>query len=997
MKAPVVELSFAGGIDQSQRAELMDPQASFVLLENVRASTRGAVEKRYGFDALTGTSRIGASTRSSGYRMFAYGKQTCVIDRDRLDAYSAETNEQVSVGLVPECSMSTAQIPAAASATAGGRVRSAVIVNDYLVAAYYFSDGIVYATVSEAETGMVVLGPTAVHTTGGSVATVTVTRAGNHAVLLVCEGSGLPDVLGSFLDCTSATTVTSGWGTSAVLFSDAASPSKFDATSMGTHTIVAYANNTGGASRVSTRRINSAATSAATTINTSSTTVDAVGVNANEDGTDTVWVGWNESTAVKVIGMSPAALATTATATTVITTTAVGPSAIAIGLGSSVGEARLFCNGGTDDRTYTRPFNINAGAVNPISGTTTAFGVIFVSKPARVGSRYYALCSNADGDNVALCDLIGGNAWLRPVASVAADVALSPSQHTLNPIMRTTREVWWPVAMEIASGTATAQIIKFDFDADHRWRVTEHAGATYLTGGLVSFYDGSRLCESGFVVRPPPPQAADSAGGSGPSGVYRYAYVYEHVDGTGRRHISSVSDPSAEVTVVDNTITVTLYNLGISSRISRATDPMVRISLYRTLAGGEPPYYFVTSLSNTLTSSIQTYADSTADAALETQAQLFAPSLPGVDGGPQDRRPPPGMEHLVSYNGFLVGAAGDTVYWSGQDIGGEGTWWSPVFQQPVSGGGEITALACQDGTLYAFKSDRIFAMAGQPPTDNGADGGLGAPSRLAVDFGARSPFTCVTSLGIFFVSDRGIEILTRARQVEYIGEGVQDTFAAYPYVTAMTYDPESSCVLIECAATFTTGLPVGSGRTLVFDTRARVWRSIDQRTGPAADGCLVWNGTSFRYGWLKPEGETYVETSAHHLDPGAERVRMYAKTSSVHVAGIHGEQNIEGFILLGERVEDHDLEVGVAHDYSDTFISDTRDSDAIAGMTIYNPHFDIAQQTGQSVQVEIEDAAPTGTASVDTTGNAAKWVALTFIGGGKAGVKRTSSVLRGGT
>jgi hypothetical protein len=996
VKAPILEMSFAGGIDQSQRAELMDPQASFVLLENVRANTRGAVEKRYGFDALTGTSRIGASTRSSGYRMFAYGKQTCVIDRERLDAYSKETNEQVSVGLVPECSMSTAQIPAAASATAGGRVRSACIVNDYLVAAYYFSDGVVYATVSEAETGMVILGPTAVHTTGGSVATVTVTRANNHAVLLICEGSGLPDVLGAFLDCTSATTVASGWGASSVLFSDAASPSKFDAATMGTHTVVAYANDTGGTDRVSVRRINSASTSAATTVNTSSTTVDAVGISANADGTDEVWIGWNESTAVKVIGLSPTTLATTATAATVITTTSVGPSDIAIGMGITTGTGRLFCNGGTSDRTHTRPFNVSAGAVTAISGTTTAFGVIFVSKPALVGSRYYALCSNADGDNVVLCDLIGGNAWLRPVASVAPGIALSPSQHTINPIMRTTREVWWPVAMEIASGTATAQVVKFDFDADHRWLVTEHAGAAYLTGGIVSFYDGSRLCESGFVVRPPTPTAADSTGGSGPNGVYRYAYVYEHVDGTGRRHISSVSDPSAEVTVVDNTITVTVYNLGISSRISRATDPMVRISLYRTLAGGEPPYYFVTSLSNTLTSSIQTYADSTTDATLQTQAQLFAPNLPGVDGGPQDRRPPPGMEHLVSFNGFLVGASGETIYWSGQDIGGEGTWWSPLFQQPVSGGGDITALTCQDGTLYAFKADRIFAMAGQPPTDNGADGGLGAPSRLAVDFGARSPFTCVTSLGIFFVSERGIEILNRARQVEFIGERVQDTFAEFPHVTAMTYDPDSSCVYVECAATFTNGIPVGSGRTLVFDTRARVWRSIDQRIAPAADGCLVWNGSDYRYGWLRAEGETYIETSAHHLDPGDVRVRMYAKTSDIHVAGIHGEQNIEGMILLGSHEEDHDLEIGVAHDYSDTFVSETRDSDALAAMAIYNPHFDIAQQTGQSVQVEIEDAAPTGTANVDTTGNAAKWVALTFIGGGKAGVKRTSSVLRGG-
>ena len=105
----------------------------------------------------------------------------------------------------------------------------------------------------------------------------------------------------------------------------------------------------------------------------------------------------------------------------------------------------------------------------------------------------------------------------------------------------------------------------------------------------------------------------------------------------------------------------------------------------------------------------------------------------------------------------------------------------------------------------------------------------------------------------------------------------------------------------------------------------------------------------------------------------------------------------DGVLLLGEHVDDHDLEVGIANDYADTYVAQTMDSDKLAAMTIYNPHFDVAQKTGQSIAIEIEDAAPTGDANGDGSGDAALWVALTINGAAKSGTKRTSTVLRGGT
>lgn len=998
MKDPALELAFSGGIDQSQRSELLDPRASFVMLENMRSPTKGAVEKRPGFDHMVALTRVDGTSRSAGYRMFADGKKTCITDGSVIDVFSPDNEDQISRGRIPDCGLSMMKVPAPPGGTGTLTVTDCVRVGDYFALAYTTGQS-VYASVVEAETGQVIVAPALIYS--GSAAEIygMLGARGSTAMLFViCSGES--DIQLSTIDCSDATAAYAGWSAPVGDLPDNGGLA-MAVHSIGTRVYVAYVNDSGGASQLSVVMYDGGA-GGSTTVNTGGTTPGDLALGGVSGGT--LWVAWNESTVVKVMGLSTTNLATVlATATTVITSaSAPAFDGIAVVASSTTGAGRLFVNDA--DRLQMRNFTTSAGAVATSGSQVNAFNVVMSGRPFRVGSRYYGVCRGYDTteDVAILCDLTDANAWVRPVANIAP--RLASSFFACKAAGHTTREFWFPVAVQTAGTVTGVQVARFDFDALYRWRPAAHNGVTFLSGGLVSYFDGVRVAESGFVVRPPAVTmstngtASFTATGDG----IRVVATYEQVDSAGNWHISGVSDPvkSGAFSNKEN-LAIVVRPLGISARIATATDPSVRITLWATPDGGESPYFFLTSLVNTLTGSTQTY-NMTAHVNESGAMLMGTGELPGT-GAQQDRRAPPGMDLLCSYNGFLVGAVGETIYWSGQDIGGEGTWWNPLFQQPCSGGGDIQALDCQDGTIFAWKRDRIFALAGQPPTDNGADGGLGAPVRLAVDIGAISPFTCMTTMGIFFVSTRGIELLTRSRSVEFIGEGIQDTFDAFPHVTAMTFDAASSCVYIECAAGFSAGLATGAGRTLIFDTRMKVWRAVDRRAVSASadvaaqDGCIVWDGDAYRYAWLRTTGDIYVESAEHHLDPGDVRVRMYGKTSWVHLSGIQGEQNVEGVLLLGEKVEDHDLVVGVANDYADTFVSETRDSDAIAAMAIYNPHFDIDQQTGQSVQVEIEDAAPTGDADSSSGGDAAKWVALTFIGTAKSGVKRTSTVLRGGT
>jgi hypothetical protein len=998
----LVQFTFAGGIDQSIRSEAVDPTAAFVNVENVRAPSRGEADKRDGFDAFTGVSRVDATVRTAGYRQFAHGKQTCTIDGALIDSYSPEEAILMNRGRVPECGLSFMKVPSPPGQSSIAVTDSIRVGAFYIITGASASQATVYACVVEATTGQVILPYTAVVTgVAGEIFGLLGAR-GTTAMLFVAEGSNA-DIMYAELDCADASTVLSGWSSATAAVGDSNGLLAFNVASSGSYCWMAYVNDSAGASQVSVELYDGGA-GGSTTIDTNSATPGAIGL----DGTSgTLWVAWNETTSVRVKGLSGTNLAVTNATTATVITTATAPDdigSIHVVTSSPVTSGRLFVNDGTDGALHARYFVTTLGAVATAGAQMTAYGVLMAGAPFRVSAsaRYYGPCRGYESTgDVVLCDLTEEDAWVRPVANLPA--RLSYSLACARSGAHSATERWFPFTIQTTGRAYSGSVAKFDFAADARWRAVPHNGATFLSGGLVSFFDGLRVAESGFVIQPPAVSLSTNGAGafSSTGGGINVVITYEHADAAGNVHMSGVSEPTniAAFTNVVN-LAIVVRNLGISGRIEAATDPNMRICIWVTADGGEPPYYLLTTLTNTLTSETQTY--NMTGHVLGSEALLMGTgNLPNT-GAQLDRRAPQGLPHLCAYNGFLVGAGGEEVFWTGQDIDGEGAWWNDSFSAAVTGGGDVTALETQDGVLYVFKRDRIFAMAGIPPLDNGADGGLGAPQRLAVNVGASSPFTCVTEMGIFFVSERGIELLNRSRGVEYIGEQVQTTFASYPYVSAMTYDPVSSCVLIEASSGRSAGLPTGGGRTFVYDIKARVWRSFDRRSVsastdvPAADGCMVWNGSAWRYGWLRSTGATYVETSEHHLDPGDVWVTKKAKTGYVKLSGIQGQQFMNRVLLLAKKSSTAGLSIAAGYDYDASFETATdwtaaaldTLSTSLGRIQVGHDLHDDAE--GQAVAVEITDSAP---ASVGT-GQGATWIALTFEGQPRPNAVQLSSEAR---
>jgi len=518
----------------------------------------------------------------------------------------------------------------------------------------------------------------------------------------------------------------------------------------------------------------------------------------------------------------------------------------------------------------------------------------------------------------------------------------------------------------------------------------EHNGVTYFTGGIVAQFDGSKLSEGPFLHRPVKPDVKVSELGEdmGMIGAFRYVVTYEATDALGNTQTSAVSDPVYINNTSGKPIKITVYPVAISSRLERSgREPTIKINVWRTPVGGEPPYQLVHTFENTTIDPDAFVLDS--QLYYSGNRLLYGTgSLPGTNGAAQDRRAPPYATALASYNGMLIVASGRDLWYSGQAIDGEGVWFNPAFVVTVPDNQNITALAVLESTLYAFTARSVYAVAGDAPSDNGFSGGLGVPRRLAADVGcidARSVVVC--TLGIFFQSARGIELLNRGGSVTFIGQNVQDTIAAYPVITSATLDDFAGLVRFTAQSK-----DEATGVHLVFDLTTNLWQSVDRVTGsvqnaPASHACMITKGGRRRFAWLSADGTLYAEKSADderaYFD-GVSWVSMAAEFGWTKFGGIQGRHFLNRALLLAKRETSANVCTSVFYDYSDEPTSIVvrsastvdRVNSSINRIQLDNVFAN--ESAGVSVKLRIEDRIAAG--GFVGNGKGSTWLSVSFEG-----------------
>lgn len=996
----LIQMAFAAGLDESQHDEVLDPMSAFPVLQNVRQDRKGGLSKRPGFSNLALT-RFDSTSRSTGDRVISHNDLIHTIDGTYLDVYAeSQALSVTSVTRIPEASCT-----ARALTTVSSGFYDAVYVNGYIATASYRELQVVVGL--ETTSGVVVRHPEVMFTT-----TVTETAAQlvsySTYIILLGHDSTTSNVQAWYLNTASASTVTTGWVSLGNVATDKTTSGTgavgLSAQSLSNRIAFVYANNSGGTSRLTVKTMTFSGVTETATINTSSVSPDAFTIEGSIS--DTLWVAWNETTTIKVCGLDADNLAVTlaTTGSIGVSTTAPGLGGIYVVSSSTAGAGRLGFNDGDGEDFCFKNFVTTAGACVASGLQWSLFGTYLRARPFLLGGRYYGLFRGGTSTNgiSVLCDwtdtLTTATRFVRPVAmgfpSLTQVSALDGGHH----LAFSATSVAYAMPVRRSSTGDSIMLLTYDFADRKRWRSCSHNGSLYLAGGILSYFDGRRVAEASFLMSPKTCTATDAGSGSGPNGSYRYVATYEEMDDDGNWCISAVSPAmTTAVSVTDNTINVSTTPLCITSRLlpgaSGASAPdkkRIRVSFYRTVSGGSPPYYFVTSKEND-TGIAVTYADSNPDSSITSNRQLYAPNLPGVNGDAQDRRAPPFCVDVVSYNGMLVVASMSDLWWSGQTISGEGVWFNPLFQVPVDGPGDIVALAVQDGTLYVFKQRSIHAVAGEAQNDTGTNGGLGTPRRLAVDVGcieARS--IVVTSEGIFFQSERGIELLTRAGAVVYVGEKVESTLASYPVVSSAVLDTRNSLVRFTLAASWSSGRVSGNGKDIVFDLTTKSWQSIDSKTGSSSteasqDACVVVYGGTARYAWIGTDGKVWLERLSNdaslHLD-SSTWVTMVAETASFKATGIQGRQVLNRVLLLARTSTDHNLSVSLSYNHETTFRT-ARTWARSEINTLLSSGWPVTQLKHdahddgecQAFRIRIEDATPTG--GTVGTGKGSVWLALT--------------------
>lgn len=529
-----------------------------------------------------------------------------------------------------------------------------------------------------------------------------------------------------------------------------------------------------------------------------------------------------------------------------------------------------------------------------------------------------------------------------------------------------------------------------------------------FSGGVCWEYDGIAPSEMSMVDAPSV-FAVDSGGGSGVDiGVHSYVSVYEFRNNNGDVVYSRVSRPSTVTLGSAHNVTVTVLGLGVGSR-TRSTGfyNSYTVSTYRTTAGGTV-YYRVSSLNYQGTVG---FTDSTSDAALVALPQLFR--QPGTVGTPLDRCNPLSGSSLCKHKDRVYYSRGNSVYYSSFALDGEGTWFSPSFTFAVPDGtGPVTGLASMDGILIVFKRNAVLLVDGDGPPENGGSGTeFSTPRRIMTEYGCIDPRSIVpTPNGIMYRSMRGIELLNRSLQVQWVGDRVDSTVQSYPYTGGACYDRMGSKVYVSVG----TGVELdgrleydSDGIVLCYDTSGDVWTKFKVTTpggyGKAIqDVCYASSTPSGTYFGTEtvfaaePSGRSYYLSESQHTDNSTDFVPWTLETGWIRGTSMQDRIQVTSLFIAAKRHTNHNIAVSFSKDYSDSYTTiGTYTPADLNSLTIQQLDVNPTIEAVQSMKFKIVTSVPADTVTYPvTTGQQMDLFSLTPRLGVKGGGAKLSAAAK---
>jgi hypothetical protein len=437
---------------------------------------------------------------------------------------------------------------------------------------------------------------------------------------------------------------------------------------------------------------------------------------------------------------------------------------------------------------------------------------------------------------------------------------------------------------------------------------SEIAGSLFLTGGQLWQYDGVKPVEQGFQVWPENVVATTSgSGGSIAAGTYYYVFTYEWTDNAGNLQRSAPSIPVVVTTTgATSTNTINVPTLRLTYKI--APNP-VRIVGYRWSAAQQVYYQFTSVTSPTIndpTIDSVVFTDTSSDLSILGQTLLYT-----TGGVIEDIAAPASIDSALFNNRlFLIDAEDRNLLWfSKQVIESTPVEMSDLltlYIAPTTGTqgstGPMTALSTMDDKLIIFKKDAIYYINGTGPDNTGANSSFSDPVFITSSVGCSNPDSIVLMpMGIMFQSDKGIWLLGRDLNTNYIGSPVE------VYNSQIINSAES------IPATTQVRFVLNNNITLMYDYFYNQWGTHSNTA--AISSTLYQNSLTY----LNKYGQIMQEAPNTYKD-GSVPVLMSFTTSWINIAGLQGYERFYFANLLGTYFTPFKLEVGLAYDYNPSAI-----------------------------------------------------------------------------
>jgi hypothetical protein len=435
-----------------------------------------------------------------------------------------------------------------------------------------------------------------------------------------------------------------------------------------------------------------------------------------------------------------------------------------------------------------------------------------------------------------------------------------------------------------------------------------------ISGGFLWAYDGYLPVENGFFLYPDSIQATWSASGGSiaaqPDGAtntnaYWYQVTYEWADNQGNLFRSAPSIPVAVTTTgagSSGSITLVVPTLRLTYKIANP----VKIVIYRWSVN-QQDYYQTTSifipLLNDPTIDFVTYVDVNSDSFILGNNQIY------TFGGIVENINGPASANLTLFDDRLwqIDAEDDNLLWFSKEVI-ESTpvemsdlltmYIAPTIGAQGSTGG-LSAFAPMDDKLILFKkSGAILYVNGTGPDSTGANNQYSQPIFITGSVGCANQNSIVMSpQGLIFQSDKGLWLLTRSLQTEYVGSPVE------------FYNSTIETGAVGIPGTNQDRFTNPEGTLLMWDYFYQQWGTF---TNVPAVSSTLYQGL---HTYISPLGQVFQETPGVYLN-GSSPVLMAFKTGWLNLAGLQGYQKAYYFLLLGTYLSPHKLVIDIAYNYS---------------------------------------------------------------------------------